>query len=62
MGTDSRGAKPARPCPNCHPATWYLPGEYYAGKKQWLCGRCHPEPKVIWVSPDPFLEKRKEKN
>ena len=41
--------KPAAPCFNCHTVAWYWPGEYFIGKKRWLCGKCHPVTKVTVI-------------
>ncbi len=35
--------KPERPCHICG-SDWYWPGDYYWGRKQWICGGCHPPP------------------
>ena len=36
--------KPKTPCPCCHCYEWYLPGDYFYGKKVWLCNVCQPGP------------------
>jgi len=35
--------KPGHPCYNCG-GDWYWPGDYYIGKKRWLCRWCQPPP------------------
>lgn len=35
--------KPDKPCQVCG-SDWYWPGDYYLGKKEWVCQRCHPPP------------------
>ena len=37
--------KPNRPCSNCKSNKWWLRDKGW-GKPEWLCCRCHPEPKV----------------
>jgi hypothetical protein len=38
-------AKPTTPCRVCHSTDWWWPSDSYLGKKEWICGRCHPNPK-----------------
>ena len=35
---------PLEPCYVCKQYAWYWPGDYYKGKKNWICGVCHPRP------------------
>ena len=37
--------KPDKPCYICGSMKWWLPkGDWFIGRKQWICGCCHPPP------------------
>jgi hypothetical protein len=36
---------PQNTCPVCKREEWYIPGDYYYGKKEKVCFVCHPPPK-----------------
>ena len=35
--------KPTEPCVMCGTDSWYWPDDNYMGKKEWVCGKCHPK-------------------
>lgn len=47
LGDEQR--KPTRPCLVCGVTTWWWATNSYWGVKQWICGRCHPNPQVAAI-------------
>ena len=39
--------KLSKRCHNCGGTEFYMPGDYYMGKPQPLCKRCHPPPEGV---------------